>query len=137
MVLVDPLLNQSTFLTAPFKDVPFILKLFFLPMDYGAFYLIFSTHGGGGTYLKILRTKKFLSQTWSGQYSKMRFFKALSQNMVRTSPYVLIYVPAPLNQVLKRVVNRTLYGRGWDFFSKFIIYLNYVCADSTRSLHSF
>ena len=42
MVLVDPLLNQSTFLTAPFKDVLFIQKLFFVPMDNGAFYLISS-----------------------------------------------------------------------------------------------
>ena len=50
---------------------------------------------GSGMYLKILRTRKVLSQTWLGQYSKMRFFKALSQNMVRTSPCVLICSGAP------------------------------------------
>ena len=29
---------------------------------------------GGGTYLKILGARKFLSQTWSGEYLKMEFF---------------------------------------------------------------
>ena len=51
---------------------------------------------GPGIYLKILKIRQVLSQTWSGKYSIIVIFKAQSQNMVRTSPYVLICSGAPV-----------------------------------------
>ena len=61
---------------------------------------------GAGMYLKILRIRQLLSQTWSGQNSKIGVFKALSQNMVRTSPYVLICSGTPVEHKTSKWLNK-------------------------------